>query len=159
MAGAPLWRLAGVNRYEDLHVWQLSVKLRDAIERLTASGRVARDFEFKDQIRDSSSSPPRNIAEGFGRFRPKPFANFLRIARGSLQETRNLLQEGETKRYFKTSDVGRLLRIQVRADKAAIGLIKYLESCPDDFDIRLDNNTPSEPADKDSSDENPEPGT
>jgi four helix bundle protein len=72
--------MAAVYRYEDLIAWQLSVELRDEVFRLTETGAVARNLAFRDQIRDSSSSPPRNIAEGFGRFKPKEFANFVRIA-------------------------------------------------------------------------------
>ena len=127
--------VAGVGRFEDLHVWRLSVEIRDAISRLTDSGKAARDFDFRDQIRGASSSAPRNIAEGFGRFRPKPFASFLRIARGSLHETRNLLHEARSKKYFEADEVETLLRLQARASKAAVRLIKYLETLPDDFDV------------------------
>jgi len=97
--------VAGVGRFEDLHVWRLSVEIRDAISRLTDSGKAARDFDSRDQIRGASSSAPRNIAEGFGRFRPKQFASFLRIARGSLHETRNLLHEARSKKYFGADEV------------------------------------------------------
>ena len=128
--------MAGVRRYEDLHAWQLSVKLRDAVFAMTEKGKAAKDFKFRIQIRDASSSPARNIAEGFGRYTPKAFASFLRIARASLQETRNLLQEGESKKYFSPEEVNRLLRLQARAAKAAVRLIQYLEKCPDDFDSR-----------------------
>ena len=137
--------MAGVQRYEDLHVWQLSVKLRDAIFTMTETGKAAKDFTFRGQIRDASSSPPRNIAEGFGRYTPKSFANFLRIARASLQETRTLLQEGQSKKYFAPDEVNRLLRVQARAAKAAVRLIQYLEKCPEDFDSRRDSEPRTEP--------------
>jgi hypothetical protein len=38
-------------------------------------------------------SAPRNIAEGFGRYDPREFARYLRIARASLMETRNHLND------------------------------------------------------------------
>jgi 23S rRNA-intervening sequence protein len=38
-----------------------------------------------------SDPPKRNTSEGFGRYHPKEFARFLRIAAGSLQETKNHL--------------------------------------------------------------------
>ena len=126
--------MAGVQKYEDFHVWRLSVELRDAVFVLTESGKSSRDFKFRDQIREASSSPARNIAEGFGRYRPRAFANFVRIARASLLETRTLLQEGQSKKYFTAVQVTPLLRLQARAAKAAARLIQYLESCPDDFD-------------------------
>jgi four helix bundle protein len=50
----------------------------------TATAPASRDFKYCDQIRSSSSSAPANIAQGFGRFRPREFARFLEIARASL---------------------------------------------------------------------------
>ena len=55
--------MRGVKRFDDLDIWQLSVELRDEINRLTDAGAVAKDFAFRNQIRDSASSAPRNIAE------------------------------------------------------------------------------------------------
>jgi hypothetical protein len=48
--------MAGARRFEDLIVWQLSVRVRDRIDVLVESGRAARDFKFRDQIRDSSAA-------------------------------------------------------------------------------------------------------
>jgi four helix bundle protein len=77
------------HRYQDLVCWQLADELEQLVFELTATGPAAKDFKFRDQIRDSSCSATRNMAEGFGRFLPAQFANFLRIARGSLMETHN----------------------------------------------------------------------
>ena len=92
-----------VKCYEDLHAWRLAVELRTGVVELTAAGRAASDFAFRKQIRDSARSAPRNIAEGFGRFNPRPFAHFLRIARGSLKETRTHLHDGVANGYFSES--------------------------------------------------------
>jgi four helix bundle protein len=120
--------MRGVKRFEDLDIWQLSVELRDEINRLTDSGPAARDYKFCEQIRDAASSPPRNIAEGFGLYLPRPFANFLRIAKGSLHETRNHLLDGQTRKYFSAEDTQRLLVLQKRASAGTTRLIQYLES-------------------------------
>jgi four helix bundle protein len=121
--------MATAQRLEDLVVWQLAVELRDGIIRLTETGRVATDFEFRDQIRDSSGSAARNVAEGFGRFLPRAFANHVRIARGSLTETANHLKDGRTRRYFSEAQTDRLLKLTARASIAATRLLKYLDSC------------------------------
>jgi four helix bundle protein len=107
-------------------------ELRDEINRLTGTGPAARDFEFRNQIRDSAGSSPRNIAEGHGRFKPRQFAQFLRIARGSLQETRNHLQDGQTRNYFRAEDANKRLVLQKRALAGTTRLIKYLESLKGD---------------------------
>jgi four helix bundle protein len=120
--------MRGVKRFEDLNIWQISVELRDEINRLTDTGPVAKDFAFRNQIRDSAASPPRNIAEGFGRFKPRSFANFLRIARGSLEEVRNHLLDARTRNYFSDDDTEKLLVLQKRAVAGTTRLIQYLES-------------------------------
>ena len=121
--------VATAYRYEDLHVWQLAAALRDKVCDLTESGVASRDFDFRDQIRSSSSSAPANIAEGFGRFEPGEFAYFLRIARGSLLETRNHLQDARARKYFTETDIRDMLKLQVRATIAATRLLKDLKSC------------------------------
>jgi four helix bundle protein len=120
--------MAAVDRFEDLFAWQLSSQLRDEILPITDRS-VWKDSSFRDQIRDSVSSPPRNIAEGFGRFRPREFAYFVRVAAGSLQETRNHLYDARKRKYINDEEANRLLRLQARAGKATTKLLRYLESC------------------------------
>jgi len=72
--------MAVAKRFEDLICWQVAVKLRDLVCRMIEQGPVLKDFRFRDQIRDSACSAPRNIAEGFARFDPPEFAHFLNIA-------------------------------------------------------------------------------
>jgi len=121
--------VATASRLEDLIVWQLAVELRDGILKLTDSGRVLTDREFRDQIRDSASSVPRNVAEGFGLFQPRQFAKHLRVARGSLAETKNHLEDGRTRKYFNEADTVRLLKLAARTAIALTRLLKYLDSC------------------------------
>ena len=121
--------VASVSRYEDLIAWQLAYELQREVFALTETGSAAKDFKFRDQIRDSSSSATRNIAEGFGRYGPAEFARFLNIARGSLTETHNSLRDGRDRGYFTAIDTDRLQRLAGRSAKATTGLIRYLESC------------------------------
>jgi four helix bundle protein len=120
--------VAGAKRYQDLVVWQLSYELQREVFAITAIGAVARDFKFRDQIRDSSASATRNIAEGFGRFRPAEFARFLDIARGSLTETHHHLRDGHDRGYFTDFDHSRLSLLAGRAAIAVTRLIRYLRS-------------------------------
>jgi four helix bundle protein len=121
--------MTAVKNFEDLDAYQLSRELRDAIFNLTESGPSAQNLKFRDQIRRSSSSPPANIAEGFGRFKPREFGHFTRIARASLLETRNHIEDARKKKYFSEKDCAKLFELQVRATKAATGLLRYLDSC------------------------------
>jgi four helix bundle protein len=119
--------MSGVSRYEDLIVWRIANELQCGVFELTATGRPASDVKFRDQVRDSSASVTRNIAEGFGRFADGEFAWFLRVARGSLMETHNSLRDGQDRGYFTSIECSRSQRLALRAVKAASGLICYLD--------------------------------
>jgi four helix bundle protein len=79
----------GVHRFEDLIVWQLSVKIQQEASAILARPDVRRDGRFCEQLRNSTRSTPANIAEGFGRYSPREFARYLQIASGSLHESKN----------------------------------------------------------------------
>jgi four helix bundle protein len=121
--------VAGAKSFEDLHAWRLCVALCERIFELTAAGTVARDVHFCSQIRDSARSAPRNIAEGFGAYRPREFARFMRIARRSLHETKNHILEGRRREYFSEAAEADLLTMYHRAQGATTGLLRYLERC------------------------------
>src|SRR5258706_518117 len=76
-----------ITRYQDLIAWQLARKLEQRVFAFTDKPRVARDFDFCRQIRKSSSSAPRNMSEGFGRFWPAEFAHKMHIAIGEVAQT------------------------------------------------------------------------
>jgi four helix bundle protein len=94
---------------------------------IAARPKIARDFEFCKQIRESARSAPRNIAEGFGRYRPAEFARFLDIARGSLQETHNHTNDALDLGYIDAKECDALCRSIGRAAKATVRLIAYLK--------------------------------
>ena len=118
----------GFRRIEDIDAWQLARKFKIAIYELTDGGRLARDFELRDQLREAAASAPSQIAEGFGRFDPVDFARFVKIGRGSIQECRNHLYDAVDRNHISDS---------VRQDhdaraeellKEMTSLIDYLQS-------------------------------
>jgi four helix bundle protein len=50
-------------------------------------------FRVAHQVREAARSAPRNIAKGFGRFKHRDVAKFVRIAKASEVEVMNHLQE------------------------------------------------------------------
>jgi four helix bundle protein len=117
-------RMGAAKCFEELIAWQLAVQLREEVFKLTENGRVARDKDFCDQIRDSSRSAPRNLAEGFDKF-----ARYTRIARGSLGETKNHILDGRARGHFTADQTNELLSLQRRSHIATTRLLAYLESC------------------------------
>ena len=98
---------------------------------LLSRPEVARDFGFRDQLSDAARSGPRNIAEGFARFKHKEFAQFARIAKGSEGEVLNHLIDAVDSGYLSKEEFPRFEHAAKKALLAVNGLIRYLEATPD----------------------------
>jgi four helix bundle protein len=103
-----------VERFEDLIAWQKARALTADIYRVSTTGRFARDFALRDQIRRSAISIPSNIAEGFERWSLGEFHRFLTYAKGSCGELKTQL--------YIAGDVGHL------DDAALAPLLKAAQS-------------------------------
>lgn len=78
--------------FEELEVYQLSEKLADAVWGIVLEWpQFARDTVGKQIVR-SADSIGANIAEGTGRGSHQDNKRFVRMARGSLNETRHWLR-------------------------------------------------------------------
>jgi four helix bundle protein len=123
--------MAGARDIRELVAWQLARRLKLLADEVCGRPEASRDFKFRDQLRDSAASGPRNIAEGFGRFGHKEFARFVRIAKGSEVEVLNHFIDAVDKRYIGADELPTLEHAARKAIKAATGLIRHLESTPD----------------------------
>ena len=122
--------MSGWKCVEEVLAYQLAVELRDRIIELTESGKAARDYKFRDQIRDSAASATRNLAEGFARFDHPQFAYLARVARGSLGETKDCIGDGCKRRYFSEDEAHLLSALAKRAMAVTTGLIRHLATSP-----------------------------
>jgi four helix bundle protein len=120
--------MSGAERHEDLLVWRLAFDLSVDIWKVTARPPANRDFKFTSQIRDSSDSAQRNVAEGFARYNPLEFARFLDIARASATETKSLLQKGRAVGLLPDDDFERLFSLNLRGLQALARFQRYLRS-------------------------------
>lgn len=78
--------MSEVKSYRDLLVWQKAMDLAVATYEATRGFPREEMFGLTAQSRRASASVPANIAEGYGRSSTQAYANFLRIAQGSLKE-------------------------------------------------------------------------
>ena len=108
--------------------WQLSYQLKCEVFAFTAIGAAARDFKYRDQIRDSSASAHRNIAEGYGLYYPGEIARFCGYALGSLEETKSSLIDGRDRAYLDEKLYSRLWNLARAAERATKNLKFYLDS-------------------------------
>lgn len=122
--------MAGARRFTDLAAWQRAHEVHVAVQPFLARAAVRRDATFCRQLADAAASAPRNIAEGFGRYRPRENAQYVRVAHGSLTEVLSLLIEGQVKGYLAEEDLPPLLTAAHRAIGTVVNYLKYLKSCP-----------------------------
>ena len=113
----------GVRDFRELVCWQLSYELKCEVLAFIENGPASKDFKYRDQIKDSASSAPSNIAEGFGRFRPGDFARFLEIAQASLVETRNHLIDGRDRGHLANPLYSRLQNLARAASNSTTKLM------------------------------------
>jgi four helix bundle protein len=99
----------GVQRFEDLRVWQEARLFADEIGALIAANVFARDPELKSQLNAAVISVVANIAEGFTRGRRKEFQQFSRIAAASNGESRSLLYVAAGRQYIDPDTLQRLV--------------------------------------------------
>jgi four helix bundle protein len=114
----------GVNRFEDLRVWQLAKTFSDEIGTVIRRPVMQHDRAICTQLNASSLSTMANIAEGFIRGGRKEFAQFVRIAAASNGEARALLHAARGRHYLEkgeydrmvemTESIGRMLRVLER---------------------------------------------
>jgi four helix bundle protein len=131
--------MSGFNSPEEFDAWQLAWELKEKVHAFTDHLPASRDSKFCEEIRQSARSAPDNIAEGFYRFNPPDFANFVRVARGSLGEVRNQLRHAHARKYLNDEQFRELSRLCRRAMGASRGLRLYLLSLPKNFDPRRPN--------------------
>ena len=117
-----------IDRFEDLDSYQLAVELRREVFRLSSKGPVTPDYKFVTQIRDAARGGPRNISEGFSRFKPNEFVNFLSYAKASIDESKNHILDGFESGYFTREECDGMLLLVRRTLGAVRGLMRYLES-------------------------------
>ena len=80
-----------ISRFEDLIAWQKARAFCSNVHRLTAAGRLEKNYGFRDQIQRAAVSIMSNLAEGFDRASRKEFHKFIVVAKGSCAEVRSLL--------------------------------------------------------------------
>ena len=123
--------MAGFKDFREIVAWQLANELKLVADALLAKPEMARRFKLCDQLSDAARSAPRNIAEGFARFKHREFAQFVRIAKGSEAEVLNHFIDARDLRLLSDDEFIRAEHAARKALKAANGLIRFLESTPD----------------------------
>ena len=119
-----------INSHRDLHTWQQADRVRRKILELCDKPEVKRDFAFCNQADRAAASACRNIAEGFARYGHPDFAKFVTIARASLGELLDSLDEARLKGYVTSQQFDDLDEAVRKATAFANALRRYLQNTP-----------------------------
>lgn len=118
----------GAKDFTELIAWQLANELKAFIYELTKRPAVRADRDFCREAIEAARSATKNIAEGFGRYERREFAQFLKIALASEFETRDNLLDAQMLGYLTSEETQHGLRLTRRAITAATRLRMYLLS-------------------------------
>jgi len=122
--------------FEKLRVYELSEQLADHVWEIVLRWNVlARDTVGKQLIR-AADGVGANIAEGTGRGTFVDNRRFVRIARGSLNETQHWLRRAYKRRLLSATQIATIKPI---IDELAPKLNSYLKSIGS-VSVRLANN-------------------
>jgi four helix bundle protein len=119
-------------RFQELQVYQLSEKLADKIWKIVEGWNFFAKDTIGKQIVRSADSIGANIAEGLGRGSFQDNRRFIKIARGSLNETQHWLRRAYTRNLLTTEQINTIKTI---INELAPKLNSYLNSIgnvPDD---------------------------
>ncbi len=117
-----------ISRFEDLIAWQKAMDLSLLIYRNSSPRNFSNDHALINQIRRASVSIMSNIAEGFGRYGPREFANYLSIACGSAFEVRSQIRLAKELDYISRESTDELVHLCDEVIRLIIGLRRSLKT-------------------------------
>jgi four helix bundle protein len=98
----------GSKYFQELRVYKLAEKLADKIWKIVNDWDIFAKNTIGTQIVRSADSIGANIAEGVGRGSFQDNKRFIRIARGSLNETQHWLRRAYTRKLLTIKQVDKL---------------------------------------------------
>jgi four helix bundle protein len=112
--------------FEKLDVYKKSLFFAEEIYEISRNFPKKELYGLISQLRRASISVSANIAEGNGRYNKREFAQFLRIARGSIYECVPLLQISLKQSYIEEGIYEKLIANCNELAKMINGLISSL---------------------------------
>jgi four helix bundle protein len=113
--------------FEKLTVWNKAHELAISIYKATLTFPRDEMYGLTSQLRRASVSVPTNIVEGRARGSTNDFLRFLKIARGSLEETEYLLILSRDLKYLAPEEYEKLKLITKEVSATLNGLISSLK--------------------------------
>lgn len=102
--------------------------LTKQVFKLSNNFALEKEFGFKDQIKRAVVSVTNNIAEGSEYNNNKQFIRFLRIAKGSCAEVRNMLLLAKELEFCTEEEIQYSFQLTIEISQNISNFIKYLDS-------------------------------
>lgn len=114
--------------FEAFDVYKKAVILTKSIFKILENENFNQEYGFKNQLKRAVLSITNNIAEGSEYNNNKQFVRFLKIAKGSTAEVRNMLTLSHELGFLLKDEVQESIEASVEISKNISNFIKYLES-------------------------------
>ena len=112
--------------FEEFQVYQKGVQLTKLIFKLLENKSFEKEYSFKDQIKRAAISITNNIAEGSEYNNNKQFIRFLKIAKGSCAEVRNMLVLCRELGFSDEIEIKESYNLTIEISQNLSNFIKYL---------------------------------
>ena len=117
--------MSRIDNFEDLEIWKTA---RLVVKDVYSDFKENRDYSFKDQVCRAAISVINNISEGFNRDGTREFVQFLKIAKGSAGEVKNMYYVALDLNYI-SEDLRKTRQTEIQGLVNGISkLIVYLRS-------------------------------
>ena len=103
--------MSGKSRLEDLEVYNISLEISDKVGNLVIHWDTFSRNNLGGQLVRAVDSVGANIAEGYGRGSKVDNARFVKIARGSLFETKHWLNISHRRKLFPDTELKEILDV------------------------------------------------
>lgn len=114
--------------FEEFEVHKKGVLLVKQVFQLLKKSSIEKEFGFKEQIKRAVISITNNIAEGSEYNNNKQFIRYLKIAKGSCAEVRNMLILAKELEFCSEEEIQESLVLSVEISQNISNFIKYLNS-------------------------------
>ena len=114
--------------FDEFEVHKKGVLLTKQVFTLLNQPSIEKEFGFKDQLKRAVISITNNIAEGSEYNNNKQFIRYLKFAKGSSAEVRNMLILAKELNFLSQEDVRESLILSLEISTNISNFIKYLNS-------------------------------
>ena len=114
--------------FEEFEVHKKGVLLTRQIFDLLKKSSIEKEFSFKDQLKRAVISITNNIAEGSEYNNNKQFVRYLKFAKGSCAEVRNMLILARELKFLSKDEVQESIILSIEISTNISNFIKYLNT-------------------------------